>query len=84
MARSNTRAVPTPPSSYDLMGLRLQKIINSPASQLSKSALLERLPEDKDEDWERLVDELRETENVTVEHRGECYLALTWIVPSED
>jgi len=83
MARTETRAAHTPPTSYELMGLRLQKVINSSASQLSRSAVLERRPEDQEQDWDRLIEEIGENEHVTIRHRGNHFLTLAWSMPTE-
>ena len=46
----------TPPGSYERMGLRVQKIINSPNAQKAKAALIFRLPDEPVDEWERLLE----------------------------
>lgn len=78
---------PTPPapvSSYALLGMRLQRAINSPAAQRSKSALLERYADDLDEDWNQVLEELDDTDNVTLAHRDDGHVQVFWTVPKED
>lgn len=75
---------PTLPSSYEMLGMRIQKIINSTGAQTSKSALLERRPGDLPEDWDRLIDEISENDNVTLAHRDDGNVQIFWTVPKED
>ncbi|MEE3636499.1 DUF1654 domain-containing protein [Pseudomonas sp. AL 58] len=75
---------PTLPSSYEMLGMRIQKIINSTGAQTSKSALLERRPDDLPEDWDRLIDEISENDNVTLAHRDDGNVQIFWTVPKED
>lgn len=73
-----------PPTSYELLGERLQRAINAPAAQLSKSATLERLPSDIDDDWDLILGEISENDNVTVAHRDYGHVQLFWTVPAQD
>lgn len=75
---------PALPTSYEMLGMRIQKIINSTSAQTSKSALLERLPGDMPEDWDRLIDEIGENDNVTLAHRDDGNVQIFWTVPKED
>ena len=72
------------PSSYELLGIRVQRAINSPKAQSSKSALLERTEDDDAADWDRILDEIAENENVTIAHRDDGMIQLFWTVPKED
>lgn len=82
MAKS--AAVPRAPSSYDLLGMRLQRAINSPRAQKEKSALLERLPDDQADDWAQILEALQDTDNVTVAHRDDGSIQVFWTVVKED
>lgn len=64
--------------------MRLQRAINTPAAQKSKSALLERLPGDREEDWTQILDEIGETDNVTMAYRDDGNVQLFWTVAQED
>lgn len=75
---------PRPPTSYELLGMRLQRAINSPAAQKSKTALLERLPSDRAEDWDQILEELGDTDNVTLAYRDDGHVQVFWTVPKED
>lgn len=71
-------------SSYERLGVRIQKIINSPTAQKSKAALIFRLPDEPQEEWERLLEEIAENDNVTLAYRDDGGVQIFWIVPKED
>lgn len=73
--------IPTP---YELLGLRIQAAINTPKAQLSKSVFLERSESDDPADWDQILSEIGENENVTLNHREDGLIHLTWTVPKED
>jgi hypothetical protein len=77
-------ASPTPPSPYELMGLRVQKIINSPAAQKAKEATIFRSPDEPEDGWCQLIQDIGENDNVTVEHQEDGSVFIYWTVPSED
>ena len=72
------------PDTYVRMGLRVQKIINSPTAQKAKAALIFRLPEEPEEEWARLLEEIAENDNVTLAHRDDGAVQLFWQPPCED
>jgi len=82
MAKATT--APKPPTSYELLGMRIQRAINTPKAQLSKSVLLERSDNDAVADWDRILEEIAENENVTIAHRDDGLIQLFWTVPKED
>lgn len=71
-------------SSYEQLGIRIQKIINSPTAQRSRAALLFRLEHESTADWETLLEEIAENDNVTLAHRDDGGVQLFWTVPKED
>jgi len=75
---------PKEPSSYELLGMRVQRAINTPKAQTSKSVLLERSANDDPADWDRILDEIAENDNVTVAYRDDGLIQLFWTVPKED
>lgn len=83
MAKQKSQAAKQP-SSYELLGVRIQAAINTPKAQTSKSALLERSVNDDPADWDRILDEIGENENVTIAHRDDGAVQLFWIVPKDD
>jgi len=77
-------AAPTPPSSYDLMGMRVQKIINSTGAQTAKRAVIYKASNESTEDWERLLEAIDEADNVTIAHQGDGGVQVFWVVPKDD
>lgn len=72
------------PSSYEQLGVRIQKIINSPTAQRSRAALIFRLENETPEDWDTLLEEISENDNVTLAHRDDGGVQIFWTVPKED
>ena len=81
---ATSQANSNPPGSYERMGLRIQKIINSPNAQKAKAALIFRLPDEPVDEWERLLEEIAENDNVTLAHRDDGGVQIFWVVPKED
>ncbi|MER2101444.1 MAG: DUF1654 domain-containing protein [Pseudomonas atacamensis] len=75
---------PAAPDAYERMGMRVQKIINSPTAQKAKAALIFRLPDEPMDDWERLLEEIDENNNVTLAYRDDGGVQIFWVVPKED
>lgn len=83
MAKANS-INPAAPTTYSILGARIQATINSPRAQKARSALLERFPSDRPEDWDQLLDEIAENDNVTIAHRDDGNVQIFWTVPKED
>jgi len=83
MARAKT-ATPPAPSSYDAMGARLQAIINSPKAQREKIAVLSRLPDESEVDWDQVLSDLSEIDNVTVISLDDGSVQVRWVVPKDE
>lgn len=83
MAKQKNQA-PKQPTSYELLGMRIQRAINTPKAQTSKAVLLERSANDDPADWDRILDEISENENVTIAHRDDGLIQLFWTVQKED
>ncbi|WP_322614232.1 DUF1654 domain-containing protein [Pseudomonas sp. BIC9C] len=77
-------AVPKQPSSYDLLAMRIQKIINSTGAQTSKRAIIYKAPDESLDDWTQLLEEISEADNVTVAHQDDGGVQIFWVVPKED
>jgi hypothetical protein len=75
---------PSSPDSYERMGMRVQKIINSPTAQKAKAALIFRLPDEPADEWEQLLEEIDENDNVTLAYRDDGGVQIFWVVPKED
>jgi hypothetical protein len=81
---TSTSAAPTPPDAYARLAVRVQKIINSTNAQKAKAALIFRLPDEPEEEWERLLEEIAENDNVTLAYRDDGGVQIFWVVPKED
>lgn len=79
----NTASAPAP-GPYERMGIRIQKIINSTNAQKSKAALIFRLPDELEEDWNQLLAEIAENDNVTLAYRDDGGIQIFWTLPKED
>ncbi|OPK10683.1 MULTISPECIES: DUF1654 domain-containing protein [unclassified Pseudomonas] len=77
-------STPVSPDTYVRMGLRVQKIINSPSAQKAKAALIFRLPDEPVDEWEQLLEEIDENDNVTLAYRDDGGVQIFWVVPKED
>ena len=73
-----------PPTSYEAVGLRIQKIINSPAAQKLKSATVSKLPGESAEDWDGVLELFGELDNVTLEFLDDGNVEISWVKPEED
>lgn len=75
---------PTPPTSFELLGMRVQKIINSTGAQTSKRAVIYKAPDELQDDWEQLLEAIDEADNVTIAHQDDGGVQVFWVVPKED
>lgn len=73
---------PAPLSSFDRLSLRIQKIISSPSAQKLKSAIISKSQDECPEDWSRLLDDISETENVTMTRENDGAVRVTWSLPA--
>lgn len=83
MAKSSA-ALPTAPDAYERLAVRVQKIINSTQAQKAKAALIFRLPDEPEEQWQRLLEEIADNDNVTLAYRDDGGVQIFWVVPKED
>jgi len=72
------------PAPYARLAIRIQKIINSPTAQKSRSALIFRLADEQEDDWSQLLEEIAENDNVTLAWRDDGGVQIFWTVPKED
>jgi hypothetical protein len=66
------------------MGIRVQKIINSPAAQRAKAALLFKTADESEDDWAQLLEEIAENDNVTLAWRDDGGVQIFWTVLKDD
>lgn len=72
---------PTAPStttSYELAGRRLQALIAAPSVQRRMAVTVSRLEHEAEEDWQRLIDEISETDGVMVESLQGGAIRIVW------
>ncbi|MEF9671921.1 DUF1654 domain-containing protein [Pseudomonas sp. PCH446] len=75
---NSTIATPKTPTSYELVGRRLQALIAAPGVQKVQAVTVSRLEHESPEDWERLLDEIGETVGVRVEVLDEGLVRIGW------
>lgn len=68
---------------YAALCNRVSRRINAPLAQRDKAAALDRLPEESEDDWNRVLDEIDENENVTIAQRDGTHARIFWTVPKE-
>lgn len=83
MASKQPKSPPLP-TSLELLGARLQKIINSPAAQKARSAVICKSPDERQEDWESVLDAISETDGVEMMQLDDESVCLRWTVPEKD
>jgi len=83
MAKQKSQA-PKESNSYELLGMRIQRVINNQRAQTARSALLERSANDAPEDWDQMLAEIAESNNVTLARRDDGNVHIFWAVPKED
>ena len=71
-------------TAYQRLGTRVQKIINSTSAQKAKAALIFRQPDELEDDWAQLLEEMAENDNVTLAYRDDGGVQIFWTVPKED
>ena len=64
MPRKSQQSTSTP---FDRLRNRFQAHVTSPISQHNQFCRVDRLDSDNDGDWDRMLEDLRETEGVTIQ-----------------
>lgn len=65
-------------SSYGRLVRRINHLITTPRAQVERQANLARHPDDRPEDWERLLDEIQQTDGVAMTHRADGTVHVRW------
>lgn len=68
------------PSGYGLLVGRLQRLINSPPVQRVRAVTIRKLDEEVQEDWERLLEEMRSNDGLEIEEGEEGAVTIRWQV----
>jgi hypothetical protein len=69
----------SPPNSFERLGLRVQKIISSPSAQKRKMAVICKTSDERPEDWKRLLEDIANTENVTLSQTEDGAVRVSWM-----
>lgn len=83
-AKSTAKSQVPVVTSFDILAGRIQKIINSPAAQKNRVAVIYKAPEESQEDWGSLVDAMEETDGVSLVFQDDGGVHVSWEKPSED
>lgn len=69
---------PRPPSTYGLLGQRIQRVINSPRAQSDRCAEISRQPDESPDDWQQLLEEFETLDHVTMIPLEDGVIRLRW------
>ena len=83
MAKAKPQEKPEP-TSYELLAMRIQRTINATAAQTAKRAVIYKASDELSEDWDQLLMDIGEADNVTLAHRDDGGVLVSWVVPKED
>lgn len=72
------------PSPYELLAHRIQRQLLAPAAQLARRAVISRMPDEPEEAWLRLLDELSQEEALTITRQQDGTIELAWPHPATD
>ncbi|MNJ39874.1 hypothetical protein D3C77_347560 [compost metagenome] len=67
-----------PPSSYELLGQRVQRLVSSPHVQKLQAITVLPEPGDRAEDWDRLLDELGNTDGIRIDRLESGAYRIGW------
>lgn len=65
-------------STYNRLVRRINRLITTPRAQVERQANLFRQSDDRPEDWERLVDEIQQTDGVSMTPRPDGSIHVRW------
>lgn len=66
------------------LGLRVSAMINSPLAQLGRKVLVHQLDTDSDQDWERIMELLSETDGLDMTFCDDGSVILQWDAATDD
>jgi hypothetical protein len=67
--------------SYRSLARRVQRLITTPRARYEHQAVIQRLPGDQPDDWERLLDEISDAEGVKLNLRPDGSVHVVWYIP---
>lgn len=77
MAKSQRK--PTPPTPFELLGMRVQKAMASPAAQRSQSLVIFKEDHESADDWSQLVEAIGDTEGVKTTLQEDGGVHIQWV-----
>jgi hypothetical protein len=75
---------PTPPTSMEILGARLQKAINSPVAQKERAVVIHKAADESQDDWDLIIEAITETDGVYVTFLDDVGVRIFWDVPDKD
>ncbi|WP_085725737.1 DUF1654 domain-containing protein [Pseudomonas sp. R37(2017)] len=69
---------PTLPDSFELLCLRIHKIIRTPSAQKRKTAVIRKNADECPQDWKRLLEDIADTEDVTLSPEEGDAVRVSW------
>lgn len=82
-AKARSAAHQTQISTYERLLRRVNLVLTSPRAQRERQACLSPAPDDRPEDWERLLDEIQDSENVSMTQQTDGSVHLRWTCPDQ-
>ncbi|KRV74523.1 DUF1654 domain-containing protein [Pseudomonas citronellolis] len=80
MAKQAKRQEPRAPSSYEVLGRRIQRLMGMPAAQMARSLTIRKEGGESQADWDRLLDEMSLADGVDIEEGEEGAVTIRWQV----
>ncbi|MEB0008654.1 DUF1654 domain-containing protein [Pseudomonas sp. RTB3] len=77
MAISST-ATPASPTSYELVGRRIQRVVADPSVQKIQSVTVSRREDEPPDAWARVLDDLEATDGVEVDRLTDGSVRIGW------
>jgi hypothetical protein len=71
-------SIPFIPNSYEHVGRRIQKMVSDPKVQKHQAVKITRRDDEAPEAWERVLQELDETDGITVERLDQNCVQIGW------
>ncbi len=73
-----SRLTSRPRNSYELVGLRLQRIIASPGVQKVQAVVVSRRDDESPEAWHQVIQDIGDTDGIRVEHLDTGAVRIGW------
>lgn len=80
MAKAHARAIThqTQISGYERLTRRVQSVISKPSARIERQAVIRRQPHEMQSDWDRLMEEIRDSDGVALTQRSDGSILLAW------